>query len=71
MEVNPIEYLNILLKRDSISYSDIARKMNVSPQNISQALKKNDISIERLQKIAVAAGYDLILDFKKKEGEKP
>lgn len=67
MEVNPIEYLNILLKRENISFSEIARKLNVSPQNISQALKKNDISIERLQKIAAAAGYDLIIDFKKKD----
>lgn len=66
--INVLEYLNILLKRDKISYTDIANKLDTTPQNISQSLKKNDISVERLKKIAAASGYDVIIDFKKIEG---
>ena len=67
-DINILEYLTILLKRDKISFSDIAKKLDTTPQNISQALKKNDISIERLKKIAAASGYTVIIEFKKIEG---
>lgn len=64
-DVNVLEYLKVLLNRDSITYTDIAKKLDTTPQNIAQTFKRSDISVSRLQKIAAAADYELIIDFKK------
>lgn len=65
MNLDIIEALNILLKRDKISYTELARRLGTTPQNISQTLKKKDIGVNKIKEIAAAAGYDLIFDFKK------
>lgn len=67
MDISVLEKLDILLKRDKITYSDIAQKIGVSPQSVAQSFKADNISIKKLKEIAAAAGYDLIIDYKKIE----
>lgn len=68
MDLKATEKLKILLERDGISYTDIAKIINKSPQSVAQIFKSDNTSILKLQEIAAAAGYDLIIDFVKKEG---
>lgn len=67
IELKTMEYLKILLDRDNIKLSDIAKKLDTTPQNIAQTFKRDNITIERLKEIAAAAGYELVIDFKKVE----
>ena len=66
MELKATEKLKILLDRDKISYTDIAKKIDKTPQSVAQIFKSDNVSIEKLKEIAAAAGYDLIIDFVKK-----
>ena len=66
-DINVLEYLKVLCDRKKITYTDIARKLDTTPQNIAQTFKKSDISISRLKKIAAACGYDLTIDFQEKK----
>lgn len=66
MELKATEKLKILLDRKNISYSDIARKINKSPQSVAQIFKSDNVSIEKLKEISNAAGFDLVIEFKEK-----
>ena len=66
MELKATEKLKILLDRKNISYSDIARKINKSPQSVAQIFKSDNVSLEKLKEISTAAGFDLVIDFKEK-----
>lgn len=66
MDLKATEKLKILLDRKNISYSDIARNINKSPQSVAQIFKSDNVSIEKLKEIASAAGFDLVIDFKEK-----
>ena len=67
MELKAIEKLDILLKRDNISYTDIAKKIDKTPQAVQQIFKSDNTTLSKLEEIAAAAGYDMIVDFVKKE----
>lgn len=67
MELKATEKLKILIDRDSISYTDISKKIGKSPQAVQQIFKSDNTTIAKLEEIAAAAGYDMIIDFIKKE----
>lgn len=66
MILTPQEKLKILMDRDKITFTELARRMDKSPQSIAQIFKYDNITLEKLEELATAAGYDMIIEFKKK-----
>ena len=62
MDLNITEKLKIYADRKNISYTDIAKKLNKSPQAISQMFKKGIKTIDDAEKIAGAMGLSLQID---------
>lgn len=50
------EQIRVLCVRTGVSLSELARRINQSPQNFNAKLKRNTISQDELNKIADALG---------------
>ena len=61
------ETIKILCGRAGISVAELARRLDRTPQNFSNQLKRNDFRLSDLQKIAAALGYTFEYNFVKKE----
>lgn len=59
------EIKKILIDKD-MTISDLATKLDVTQQNISAKLKKNDPRLSEINKIADAIGYNVKIEFIKK-----
>ena len=57
----------MLIKSGNISESELARRMNISPQNLHNKLKRDNFTEADLQDIATALNCDLKIDFVSKE----
>ncbi|MFD1404439.1 helix-turn-helix domain-containing protein [Robinsoniella peoriensis] len=42
----------LLVKRDNISESELARRLNISPQNLHNKMKRDNFSEKELEQIA-------------------
>lgn len=51
-----------------IKQSDVARKLETSPQLLNQKLRTEKYSLEELEKIAAAMDAELIFGFRMKDG---
>ena len=52
-----VEYIRLcLVKRGNISASELARRAEITPQNLSNKFSRNKFSNEDLEKIAAALG---------------
>lgn len=67
MKLKAVEKLKILIDRDNISYTDISKKIGKTPQAVQQIFKSDNTTLSKLEEIAAAAGYDMIIDFVKKD----
>ena len=67
MELTIIEKLKIIMDRENVTVSGMARKMDKSPQNLTQQFKRGDFRISDIEKMAGLLGYDFKADFVKKE----
>ena len=56
-----------LVKRGNISESELARRMNISPQNLHNKMKRDNFTETDLREIADALGLKLILGFEDPE----
>lgn len=56
-----------LLYDEGLQQKDLARKLNTTQPNLSSKLKRNNLSIKEMEDIATALGYQLKIDFIKKE----
>lgn len=56
----------ILIDED-MTISDLAKRLDVTQQNISAKLKKNDPRISEINKIADVLGYDVEIKFFKRK----
>lgn len=56
-----------LVKRGNISESELARRMNISPQNLHNKMKRDNFTETDLREIADALGLKLILTFEDPE----
>ena len=56
-----------LVKRGNISESELARRMNISPQNLHNKLKRDNFTESDLREIADALGLKLVLSFEDPE----
>lgn len=59
------EIKKILIDKD-MTISDLATKLDMTQQNISAKLKKNDPRLSEINKIADALGYNVKIEFIKK-----
>lgn len=59
------EIKKILIDKD-MTISDLATKLDVTQQNISAKLKKNDPRLSEINKIADALGYNVKIEFIKR-----
>ncbi len=50
------EQIRVLCVRSGVSLSELARRINQSPQNFNAKLKRNTITQDELNKIAEALG---------------
>ena len=49
-----------------MTLTDLAEKLGVTQQNVSAKLKKNDMRISEIEKIASLLDYDVDIKFKQK-----
>ena len=54
----------LLVKRDNISESELARKLNISPQNLHNKMKRDNFSEQELMQIAEVLNCDFSMSFK-------
>jgi DNA-binding Xre family transcriptional regulator len=53
----------LLVKRNNISESELARRLNISPQNLYSKMKRDNFSEQELEKIATALNCDFNISF--------
>ena len=53
----------ILVKRGNISEAELARRMNISPQNLHNKMKRNNFTESDLKEIAKALDCTLSINF--------
>lgn len=60
---NPAEMIREALEQENLSQKDLADKMGIARQNVSQALNRSRVSIrfDSFQKMAKVLGYEIIL----------
>ena len=56
-------------KRGSISDAEIARRCGMTPQTYCDMLRRNDLKISTLERVADALGCDLVIEFRDREKE--
>lgn len=62
------EEIRILCVRaGNISEAELARRLDTSPQNLSNQLKRDNFTVDRVREIANALGYDMEITFKKRD----
>ena len=62
--MNIVEYIRLcLVKRGNISASELARRAEITPQNLSNKFSRNKFSNEDLEKIAAALDSHLEIKF--------
>ncbi|HHX54038.1 MAG TPA: helix-turn-helix domain-containing protein [Clostridiales bacterium] len=63
------EQIRVLCVRTGVSLSELARRINQTPQNFNAKLKRNTITQDELNKIAEALGVTYEQYFVLKNGE--
>ena len=56
-----------ILVDEDVNIGQLAEKIGTSYQNISAKLKRNNLRVSEMQEIADILGYELIIQFNKKE----
>lgn len=66
MKTSTSEKINLLLKRQNMTLSELADATGQSVQNLGNKMKRNNFKESELKKIAEALECDLLIDFKRK-----
>ena len=64
------EVLSLLIKREGLKQTELAEKLNIDRRSVSQSMKmfdENRGTIKTLMEYANALGYDVKIEFEKKE----
>jgi transcriptional regulator with XRE-family HTH domain len=59
--------INILLIKEGKQKKDIAERLGISRQGLTNILNKKHITIDDITKIADAVGYDVVISYKKRD----
>ena len=54
----------LLIKRGNISEAELARRLNISPQNLNNKMKRYNFTEKDLQEIATALNCTFTISFK-------
>ena len=66
------EYISLCrVKKGNITESELARRMNQTPQNMQNKFKRNTLKVSELEKIAEALNAALKISFIDKETGEP
>jgi len=57
----------LLVKRNNISESELARRVGITPQNLYGKMKRNNFSEKELRQIAEALDCDFDISFKMRD----
>lgn len=68
--MNTTEQIRVLCVRTGVSLSELARRINQSPQNFNAKLKRNTVTQDELNRIANALGVTYEQYFVLANGEK-
>jgi transcriptional regulator with XRE-family HTH domain len=66
MELSVVEQIKIICGRKGLTVSDLARKMGITPQGLWQTLKKDNMSLNVLYRIADALDCEVNIEIKEK-----
>ena len=65
------EKIKVIMKRNNFTMTELANQLNCSRQNLSNKMSRNNFDERELTAIANALGYELEINFIKREtGEK-
>jgi transcriptional regulator with XRE-family HTH domain len=60
-----------MIRRENMTLQDIADKLGVTRQAVSQNLNKGDFTLSNMEKYAAALDCDLIIDLVPRSGASP
>ena len=60
---DPVKIIRRILEKEALNQQELADKMGVARQNVSQALNRNRISMrfDNFERMVSALGYEIIL----------
>lgn len=60
---DPVRIIRSILEREELNQQELADKMGVARQNVSQALNRNRISMrfDNFERMVYALGYEIIV----------
>ena len=61
--------IRVMLARENKNVSWLAKEMNTSQQNITNKMKRNNFRISEMIEISKLLGYELKIEFIKKESQ--
>ena len=64
------EKIKILLIKKNMTVTDLAKKLDVTPQNLYNKFKRDNFSVKELQDIASALGVEFEFGFILEDGTK-
>lgn len=64
--LNPIEQIKLILSREKMSETDLAKLLGTSRQNLHNKFDRGSLSSKDMEKIADVLGCDLVIEFVKK-----
>jgi transcriptional regulator with XRE-family HTH domain len=65
------EQVRTMIRRENMTLQDIADKLGVTRQAVSQNLNKGDFTLSNMEKYAAALDCDLIIDLVPRSGASP
>lgn len=60
------ETIKILLLKKGATHAELAERLEMTPQNLSYRLKRDDFKVRELQKIADFFDKELVVEFKER-----
>lgn len=66
-EISTSDLIRVIMQVEHTNTVQLSKKLNTTPQNIYQRLKHGNFRESDLSKIANALGYDIFIEFVKRE----
>ena len=67
MEYTTAEKLQIIMKRNNITMTELAKRLKQSRQNVSKKFQRNNFTENDLKSISEALEVDYFIEFKERE----
>lgn len=67
MDLNLTEQIKVLMGRANLGYTDLGHRMGMTPQAVSQMIKKGNPTLSSLRKLCEALECDLEIKLKERD----